>query len=262
MVSAPDVDDNLVVAHGLLEDAAADGTRLIVLPENFAQMPRAEKDRLDIAETPGDGPIQSFLAQRAADLELWIVGGTIALRTETGDKITASCLVYDDTGQQVARYDKQHLFDVVVDEASGEAYTESDTIASGNEVVVIDSPVGRLGLAVCYDLRFPELFRAMSAQGAEIFVIPSAFTAATGRAHWEMLLRARAVENLAFVIAPNQGGQHDSGRQTWGHSMIVDPWGVILDQVTIDNDIAMADIDLDHLRSIRKRFPVLDHRRL
>ncbi len=260
MVSSADRDQNLAAAGELLERAAAAGAQLAVLPENFAHMGKHEADKLAIAESLDNGPIQDFLAEQAAKHKMWIVGGTIPLKGD-GKRVYPSSLVFDDHGTRVARYDKIHLFDVTLPE-SDEQYRESDSFIAGSTPVVIDSPFGKLGLSVCYDLRFPELYREMVAQGAEIFTVPSAFTAATGQAHWETLARARAIENLCYVIAPNQGGRHASGRETWGDSMLVNPWGQVLDRVASGPGIAIAALDTDHLHRTRERFPCLSHRRL
>ena len=260
MVSSDDLDANLRTAGALIQSAAEAGARLIVLPENFAYMGKTEAHKLQIAETPGDGPAQAFLAEQAAHFGVWLVGGTVAIAADDG-RAWASCLVFDDQGRQVARFDKIHLFDVGVPD-SDESYLESDSTRPGDTARVIDTPLGRLGLTVCYDLRFPELYRALSADGAELVVVPSAFTQATGRAHWETLVRARAIENLCYVIAPNQGGKHASGRTTYGDSMVVDPWGRILDRVPEGPGVALGEIDLDHQQRIRERFPALSHRRL
>lgn len=259
MVSGADRDINLAAAGDQLRQAAEAGTHMAVLPENFAFMGKRESDKLAIAEEDGSGPIQDFLANTAAKYGLWLVGGTTALKSDEDRRSTASCLVYDDTGQRVARYDKIHLFDVDVPD-NGQQYTESAAYVPGSQIVTVDTPLGRLGLSVCYDLRFPELYRAMSAQGAEILVAPSAFTAATGRAHWDLLTRTRAVENLCYMIAPDQGGVHANGRETFGHSQIVDPWGRVLDRVTSGPGLAIADFDSAGLAETRQRFPCLAHR--
>ncbi len=261
MASGPQVGANLIEAERLAREAAEDGAQLIVLPENFAIMGLSEADRLVASEDPGDGPIQDFLARLARSHNLWIIGGTIPMHSEKADKAYASTLVYNNEGQCVSRYDKLHLFDVSL-EGSSEDYTESETTQPGDKIIVIDSPYGRLGLAVCYDIRFPELFRAMVTQGAEIFVIPAAFTAFTGKAHWEMLLRARAVENLCYVIASAQGGYHLNGRETYGHSMIIDPWGNIIDELPQGSGIVSATLDRQLSERIRSRFPALNHRRI
>ncbi|MBL4763342.1 MAG: carbon-nitrogen hydrolase family protein [Gammaproteobacteria bacterium] len=261
MASGPQVNANLAEAKRLIKDAAEQGAELVVLPENFAIIGQSEADKVDERENEGDGPIQDFLAAQAKQQGVWIVGGTIPLASEDDGKVTATCLLYNDKGEQVSRYDKIHLFDVQLP-GSDEQYVESETISPGDSIVVVDTPFGKLGLAVCYDLRFPELFREMLNQGVEIITLPSAFTALTGKAHWETLLRARAIENLCFFVAAGHGGFHFSGRETHGHSMIIDPWGVILEEKTRGNGVAVSDIDLMRLKGIRERFPVLDHRRL
>ena len=260
MASGPNVNANLLEAARLIDLAAESGARLVVLPENFALMGMSEQDKVGIREQPGCGPLQDFLAEQARKHQLWIVGGTLPLASEDAHKIRAASLLFNDQGELVARYDKIHLFDVKINE-SNEHYTESETIESGNQVVVVDTPFGRLGMAVCYDLRFPGLFRIMSEQGAEIFVLPSAFTAITGKAHWETLVRARAIENLSYMIASAQGGYHANGRETYGHSMIVDPWGLVLDKLPRGSGIVVAEIDREQLHDLRRSFPVLEHRR-
>ncbi len=261
MASGPNVSANLIEAGRLIDQAVAAGARMVVLPENFAVMGMEERDKVELREKEGEGPIQEFLSRQAARHELWIVGGTVPLEASTPDKIRAACLVYDAEGRQVARYDKIHLFDVSLRE-SGEEYNESATIEPGDELVVVDTPFGKLGLAVCYDLRFPELFRNLVEQGAELIALPAAFTAITGKAHWEVLVRARAIENLCYLIASAQGGYHVSGRLTHGESMIVDPWGVVLDRLSSGSGIVVAEIDCEQLRNTRRTFPVLEHRRL
>lgn len=260
MTSGPTVGENLVQAGRLIAQAARAGARLVALPENFALMPAGDADRLSAAEPDGSGPIQDFLATAAREHGVWLVGGTIPLATPGGTRVRASCLLYDDGGRRVARYDKIHLFDVQL--GNGERYRESNSIEGGSEPVVMPTPFGNVGLAVCYDLRFPELFRRLLDRGAELFVVPSAFTAHTGRAHWEVLLRARAVENLAYVIAPDQAGRHINGRETYGHTMIVNPWGEILRQLPHEPGVVMAECDLPTLRAMRAQLPSIDHRRL
>ena len=261
MASSPNIGANLLEAERLIGEAVSQHAQLVVLPENFALMGKSEHDKVKARETAGSGAIQAFLAEQAAHHGIWLVGGTIPLVAEADNKVRAACLVFDDKGRQVARYDKIHLFDVALVD-SGEQYTESDTIEPGNEVVVIDSPFGRMGVAVCYDLRFPELFRQQLEAGLEILVLPSAFTAITGRAHWEVLVRARAIENLCYVIAPDQGGYHLNGRETYGHSMIVDPWGTVLNSLARGPGVVCADVDLGRLNSARRNFPSIAHRRL
>ncbi|PIE82984.1 MAG: acyltransferase [Candidatus Contendobacter odensis] len=259
MVSGADVTENLASAAGLLAQAADRGVQLAVLPENFALMGRSERDKLALQEAEGQGQLQDFLAEQAARHRLWLIGGTIPLRTaHDKHRIRASCLVFNDQGQRVARYDKVHLFDVQMIN-SKECYAESATIEAGRHYVVTDTPWGRLGLAVCYDLRFPEQFRAMVHQGMEIVALPAAFTAATGAAHWEPLLRARAIENQCYVIAAAQGGRHVNGRETFGNSLLVDPWGLILDRWTWGQGIALAKLDRAFLEGTRQQFPVLKH---
>jgi len=261
MASGPNVGANLLEAERLIEEAVSQQARLVVLPENFALMGKTETDKVEAREADNNGPIQSFLAEQASRHGIWLVGGTIPMVASDENKVRATCLVFDDTGKQVARYDKIHLFDVeLVD--SDEQYTESETIEPGDKVVVIDSPFGRMGVAVCYDLRFPELFRQQLEDGMEILVLPSAFTAITGRAHWEVLVRARAIENLCYVIAPDQGGYHLSGRETYGHSMIVDPWGTVMNSLARGPGVVCADIELGRLNSARRNFPSIEHRRL
>ena len=261
MASGPNIGANLLEAERLIEEAVSQQARLLVLPENFALMGKTENDKVQAREMDNNGAIQTFLAEQAARHGVWLVGGTIPMVASDANKVRATCLVFNDAGKQVARYDKIHLFDVeLVD--SDEQYTESETIEPGDEVVVIDSPFGRMGVAVCYDLRFPELFRQQLEEGMEILVLPSAFTAITGRAHWEVLVRARAIENLCYVVAPDQGGYHLNGRETYGHSMIVDPWGTVLNSLARGPGVVCADIELGRLNSARRNFPSIEHRRL
>ena len=261
MTSTADVARNLEDAAGLLRTARTQGAGVAALPENFAFMGLAEADKLAIAEDPGGGPIQAFLAALAAELGLWIIAGTMPLRVADEPRVAAACLVYDARGACVARYDKIHLFDVDVP-GKQERYRESASVRPGSVPVCVDTPAGRLGLAVCYDVRFPELFRRLSAGGAEWFCLPSAFTAPTGRAHWEVLLRARAVENLCHIVAPAQSGFHDNGRETYGDSLIADGWGRVLARLPRGTGVIAAEIDLVRQRELRQNFPALDHRRL
>ena len=260
MASSPNLGANLIEAARLISDAAKSGAQLIVLPENFALMGLGEEDKLKVKEQPGSGPMQEFLSEQAQKHSVWLVGGTIPLAAASSEKIYASCLVINDLGEQVARYDKIHLFDVKIEE-NGESYTESETLEAGDHIVVVDTPFGKLGVAICYDLRFPEMFRAMVSEGVEIIAIPSAFTAITGKAHWDTLVRARAIENLSYVIAAGQGGYHLGGRETHGDSMVVDMWGNVLDRLYRGSGVVMADIDRVQLKSIRASFPSLEHRR-
>jgi len=260
MASGSQVNANLLEAEKQIENAAKAGAKLVALPENFAIMGMNEYDKVKVREADGTGPIQDFLASVATKYGIWVIGGTMPMEANDENKVRASCLIYNDQGQRVARYDKIHLFDVAVPDSS-EEYRESDSVEAGSELCVIDSPFGRIGIAVCYDLRFPEFFRPMASKGLDIIVIPAAFTAKTGAAHWEVLLRARAIENLCYVIAPNQGGFHVNGRQTYGHSMIVDPWGVVLDCFKTGPGFVCAEIDKGRLEKTRTAFPALDHRR-
>jgi len=262
MASGPNISANLMEAARLIAVAAQDhGAKLVVLPENFALVGLSEQDKVKIRETEGTGPIQDFLANQAARHGVWLVGGTIPLKANDPKKVRAACLLWDERGRRMAHYDKMHLFDVHI-EQTGENYAESMTIEPGNRPVVVDTPFGKLGLAVCYDLRFPELFRAMLEQGMEVLAVPSAFTAVTGMAHWETLVRARAVENLSYVIAAAQGGYHANGRETYGDSMIVDPWGVVLDRLPRGSGVVSAALESARLKSIRRNFPTIRHRRL
>ncbi|MDJ0862048.1 MAG: carbon-nitrogen hydrolase family protein [Gammaproteobacteria bacterium] len=261
MASGPNIAANLVEVERLIARAAEDGAELVVLPENFALMGKTEFDKLEIREQDGSGPIQDFLAAQAERHGIWLVGGTIPMACDSPDKVYATCLLYNSDGARVARYDKVHLFDVTLRENKEEQYYESMTIDAGHEAMVADTPFGRLGMAVCYDLRFPEQFRCMLSQGMELVSLPAAFTAITGKAHWELLVRARAVENLCYVIAANQGGFHLGGRETHGDSMIVDPWGVILNRMSRGPGVIVAELDRERLESIRRNFPATDHRR-
>lgn len=261
LASGSNVSANLLETERLCEAAARHGAIMLVLPENFAFMGRNCRDANALREVAGDGPLQAFLSQLASRLGVWIVGGTIPLEAEHAAKWRAACTVYDERGRQVARYDKQHLFDVNLVE-SDEQFIESESIEPGDRVVVIDSPIGRLGISVCYDLRFPELYRAMVDRGVEVITLPAAFTAITGRAHWEMLVRARAIENLCYVIAAAQGGFHIASRETHGHSMIVDPWGTPLALRERGNGFITAELDPDFQHTTRRNFPCLEHRRL
>ena len=261
MASGPNVSANLGEAERLIRLAAGSGATLVVLPENFALMGNSETDKLAARERDGTGPIQDFLARQARDHKLWLVGGTIPLAARDPGRVKASCLVYNPAGERVARYDKMHLFDVRLAE-NNEVYNESVTIEPGDQVCVVDTPFGRLGVGVCYDLRFPELFRRMLDDGMEILALPAAFTALTGKAHWESLIRARAIENLSYVIAAAQGGYHISGRETYGNSMIVDPWGVVLDRLPRGSGVVIAGINPAYQESLRKSLPALKHRTL
>jgi len=260
MTSSADVARNLADAWRLLRDAQSQGAVVATLPENFAFMGRAETDKLAVAEADGEGPIQRFIATAARELGLWIVAGTLPLRAATPERVAAACLVFDAQGLVRARYDKIHLFDVSIP-GRDERYLESKSVQPGTTPVCVDTPAGRLGLAVCYDMRFPELFRELGRSGADWVCLPSAFTAPTGRAHWEVLLRARAIENLVHVAAPAQSGFHENGRETYGDSLIVDCWGRVLSRLPRGTGCISADLDLVRQSEVRHNFPVLEHRR-
>ena len=259
MTSGADVGGNLEQAQPLLEEAARRGAQLAVLPENFAFMGLRDADKRAVAEAEGSGPIQDFLATTAKRLQMWIVGGTIPLRAGEDGRVAAASVVYDAQGNRVARYDKIHLFDVDIP-GRAERYRESAHVAPGSQTVVVDTPVGRLGLSVCYDVRFPELFRRLSAAGAQILTVPSAFTGPTGRAHWETLMCARAIENLCYVVAPAQSGFHPNGRETYGDSLIVDYWGRVLQRLPRGRGCIVAQLDLEREAEVRQNFPALEHR--
>lgn len=262
MVSQDDVLANLAAAHRLLQQAAEAGARLAVLPENFAAMGRRDLAALGRAEAEGQGPILPWLRQSARDLGLWIVAGTIPLPPDgqPSAKAHACSLLIDEHGERAARYDKLHLFDVDVADARGR-YRESDDYAFGGRVVVADTPVGRLGLTVCYDLRFPELYSRLREAGAELISAPAAFTAVTGAAHWQVLTRARAIETQCYVLAAGQGGSHPGGRETFGHSAIIDPWGRVLAEQPLGEAVLLASRDATEQAAIRQRMPVALHRR-
>lgn len=257
MVSAPDVAANLDAAGRLIAQAAAAGARLAALPENFYLIGRHEGDKVKVRERDGQGPIQDFLSAAAKKHRIWLVGGTTPIECAENDRILSACLVFDDSGRRVARYDKMHLFRF---DGGDERYDESRTLEPGARGVALDSPFGRLALSICYDVRFPELYRGLGTFDA--MFVPSAFTVPTGRAHWEILLRARAVENQAYVVAPAQGGLHASGRRTYGHTMVVDPWGEVLARRPEGEGVVLAQIDPERIRAVRASLPALSNRRL
>jgi predicted amidohydrolase len=257
MTSGPEVEANLHEAGRLIAMAAEQGARLVALPEYFPILGLDERDKVKVREEEGAGPIQAFLAATARRHGIWLVGGSVPLVASVPDKVRNSTLVYDDTGTLKARYDKIHLFGF---EMGSESYSEPRTIEPGREVVVFDTPFGRIGLSICYDLRFPELYRLM--KGVDLILAPSAFTETTGKAHWETLIRARAIENLAYVLAPAQGGLHANKRETHGNTMLVDPWGVVLDRLPKGPGVVIGDIDLEHTRRLRQSLPALSHRTL
>ena len=255
MASGPQVSANLNEAERLIEVAANQGAKLVALPEYFAIMGLKETDKVAVREEEGKGPIQAFLSKMAKKHKIWLIGGSVPLASNFPNKVRNSCLVYDDKGKQVARYDKIHLFGL---DLGNEHYHEEKTIEAGSGIQVVDTPFGKIGLSICYDLRFPELYRAMGE--VSMIIVPSAFTDTTGRAHWETLIRARAIENLCYVVAPAQGGYHLSGRETHGNSMIVDPWGVILDRLPRGSGVVIATMNPQYQASLRKSLPALKHR--
>jgi predicted amidohydrolase len=257
MASGPSVAANLSEAERLIGMAAAQGAKLVVLPEYFCIMGKKDSDKVAVREVEGKGPIQKFLSTMARTHKIWLIGGSVPLEASVPTKVRTSCLVYDDKGKLAARYDKIHLFGL---DLGTEKYREEKTIEPGDQVVVVETPFGRIGLSVCYDLRFPELYRAMG--DVDIIVVPAAFTETTGKAHWETLVRARAIENLAYVVASAQGGYHLSGRETHGNSMIVDPWGVILDRLPRGSGVVIANVNPAYQASLRKSLPALTHRTL
>lgn len=261
MTSTANLQQNLQTAEKLIKQAVRQNAQLIVLPENFALMGKTETDKVNIREQAGTGVIQQFLADQAKQHKIWLVGGTIPIAAQQPNKVRAACLVYDNNGNCVARYDKIHLFDVCVTPGV-EEHQESRAIEPGNKITVIDTPVGRLGLAVCYDIRFPELFRLMLQQQAEIIALPAAFTFTTGKAHWDTLTRARAIENFCFFIGSCQTGQHENGRQTYGHSNIIHPWGNILACLPENEGVIVTEINLAQQIDIRKRVPIVQHQRI
>jgi deaminated glutathione amidase len=255
MASGPVVEGNLREAGKLIELAAATGAKLIALPEYFCLMGLRERDKVAVRETPGDGPIQRWLSETARQHSIWLIGGSVPLATDDAEKVRNACLIYNNEGQLAARYDKIHLFGY---ETEKEQFEESRTIEPGNKVVTCETPYGRVGISICYDLRFPELYRAMG--NVDIIVVPSAFTETTGRAHWEPLIRARAIENQCYVLAPAQGGYHVSGRETHGETMIVDPWGMVLDRLPRGSGVVVAGVNPKFQRQIRQSLPALKHR--
>ena len=261
MTSSHDVAENLASAAALLREAKDAGALVACLPENFSFIGLKDADKLQVAEADGNGPVQAFLSDTARRLKMWILGGTIVIRTKDSSRVANSSLLIDAEGERVARYDKIHLFDVTIP-GRNEQYRESNHVLRGRNPVIADTPVGKLGLSVCYDMRFPELYRELVSQGAEWLAMPAAFTVPTGRAHWETLLRARAIENLCYVVAPAQSGLHTSGRETYGDSLIVDYWGQVLSRLAKGTGVITADIDLASQAESRARFPALDNRQL
>ena len=260
MVSTTRRADNLAEVECLLLQAKQAGAELALLPENFPMMAQEDAGVLNIKESIGQGPIQDFLSQQARKHAMWIVAGTIPIVSEDPEKVYAACLIYDAQGERIARYDKIHLFDVELE--GDESYRESATMMAGSQPLVIDTPFARLGIAICYDLRFPEMFRYLIDQGAELIAVMAAFTATTGEAHWECLLRARAIENLCYIAASNQGGLHENGRETFGNSMIIDPWGRVRGRLEKGSGVVTAEIDIASMQQTRNSFPCLQHRKI
>ncbi|MCA8062649.1 carbon-nitrogen hydrolase family protein [Burkholderia sp. AU31624] len=255
MVSTPDVARNLAEARRLIAEAAGEGAQLVLLPEYFCFMGHRDTDKLALAEPYQDGPIQRFLADAARRHGVWVIGGTLPLKAPEPDRVLNTTLVFDPSGNEAARYDKIHLFNF---EKGDESFDEARTIRAGDTVVAFDAPFGRVGLSVCYDLRFPELYRRMG--DCTLIVVPSAFTYTTGRAHWETLLRARAVENQCYVLAAAQGGKHENGRRTWGHSMLIDPWGEIVAVRDVGASVVLGAIDPRRIADVRQSLPAWRHR--
>lgn len=260
MASTGVLENNLKQAEHYIKMAKKDKAEMVVLPENWLTLGLNEDEAFSVREVFQEGPIQEQLSIWAKTIGIWIVAGTLPLSIAGSKKVTASCLVYGDLGEIKARYDKMHLFDVTVNQK--ESYQESERIEGGQAITVFDSPIGRVGLAICYDLRFPEHFRNLLDKNAEILMVPSAFTVPTGQLHWEILNRVRAVENLCYVVAVNQVGKRSNGLGTYGHSMVVDPWGEIIAELQDQSGLLFADINLNYLNQIRERFPAIEHRKL
>ncbi len=255
MVSSNVLDENLNEFNRLARLAVADGANIVALPEYFCFMGLKETDKLSLAEEPGKGPIQDYLANVASNLGIWVFAGSIPIKSSDSQKVLNTQLVFNDQGNQVGRYDKIHLFSFT---RGNESYDESRTIAPGGTVEIIDTPFARIGLSICYDLRFPELYRKMGT--VDLILVPSAFTYTTGQAHWEVLLRARAIENQCYVLAPAQGGKHANGRRTWGHSMLIDPWGDVMSVLAENPGVVIGDIDPLRIKEVRESLPALQHR--
>lgn len=255
MVSGPRVEENLAVAAAWIGEAAARGATLVALPEYFPLMGMKENDKVAVREAEGRGPIQDFLAGMSRQHGLWLVGGSLPLAASVENKVLNTCLVYSPQGERVARYDKIHLFGF---QQGSESYNESATIEAGRQPVAFETPFARVGLSICYDLRFPELYRALGA--VDLLVIPAAFTETTGRAHWEILLRARAIENQCYVLAAAQGGQHENGRETHGHSLLIDPWGGVVDRLDKGEGVVIGEVNHARIAEVRANLPALKHR--
>lgn len=259
MVSTPSVERNLDTASRLVAQASAQGAQLVALPEYFCLMGQVDTDKLTVAEDPGHGPMQTMLSHTARHHGVWLIGGTVPLKTAAADRVYNATCVYAPDGSLAARYDKVHLFRF---NNGTEEYDEGRVLQAGSEPVAFDAGAVRVGLSICYDLRFPELYRALMAPPCDLIAVPSAFTHTTGQAHWELLLRARAVENQCYVIAPAQGGRHENGRRTWGHSMVVDPWGEVIAVLPEGEGVVTAELDAARIAQVRAQLPALAHRKL
>jgi deaminated glutathione amidase len=257
MISSTAVEHNIATAGRLIEQAAAQGAQCVLLPEYWAIMGMDESDKVAHAELPDNGPIQQFMSDIARRHQLWLIGGTLPLVSPEAGKVLNTTIVYDPLGKRVINYDKIHLFGFT---KGNESYDESRTIVHGDKVTTFEAPFGKVGLSVCYDLRFPELYRAMG--HCTLIVVPAAFTYTTGQAHWEILLRARAIENQCYVLAAAQGGAHENGRRTWGHSMLIDPWGEVKAMLADGEGVVIGDIDPDYLGRVRESLPALKHRKM
>ena len=257
MVSTPMIEENIITARRLIAEAAAQGAQLVLLPEYWPSIGSGDADKLIQAEKPGIGPVQNFLANAAKEHGIWLIGGTLSLVSPVPGKVLNTALVYNPQGENVARYDKIHLFGFTTEK---ESYDESAIISPGCDVIGVEPPFGRVGLSICYDLRFPELFRALGT--CTLIVVPAAFTYTTGKVHWEILLRARAIENQCYVLAAAQGGRHPTGRRTWGHSMLIDPWGEIKSVLPEGEGVVLGDVDPSVIASVREKIPALKHRKL
>ena len=255
MISSPTVDENIATARRLVTQAAQAGARLVLLPEYWAIMGLNDSDKVKVAEPLGQGKIQDFMSGLARELNIWLIGGTLPLASDDAEKVINTTLVYNPDGEHASRYDKIHLFGF---SKGAESYNESKTIVPGKHVGVFEAPFGKVGMSVCYDLRFPELFRAMGP--VSLIVVPAAFTYTTGMAHWEILLRARAIENQCYVLAAAQGGIHPNGRRTWGHSMLIDPWGTVKSVLAEGDGVVQGEIDLEYMQGVRDSLPALKHR--
>jgi nitrilase len=261
MTSTRDVQQNLVEAGRLVREAAERGAELVVLPENFAFLGSTDAERVAAIEPAGDGPAQRFLAEHAERNRVWLVGGTIPIRDPGADRASSRSLLVGPDGRTAAHYDKIHLFDVDIPGRAAERYSESATTRAGTRVVAAETPLGRIGMTVCYDIRFPALFHRLSVLGTDVIVVPAAFTVPTGEVHWRQLLQARAIESLVYVVAAGQWGEHAGGRKTYGHSLIVGPWGEILGELRSGPGVVCVDLDMIRLRELRERFPTVQHRR-